>query len=236
MIFNDRILLSIPLYGKEPILITLWTFIGLTGNVLYSARVLIQWIASEKAKRSVAPKAFWWTSLAAAVVMILYSLQRATDVRFAKEPTTLPFLIGYIVTLVPYIRNLMLSYTVRIRWHILSYLAAAGIFSICIVMIVKMDIPVVRSKWFFIGMLGSLIWYTRFLWQWVYAEKEKKSTFPLSFWYMSLSGATLNLIYALIMHDLVFILSFLFNSIPISRNIILTKRHFAREKISNARN
>jgi lipid-A-disaccharide synthase-like uncharacterized protein len=198
-----------------------WTLFGLLGNLLFTIRVLIQWISSERAKKSVAPPAFWWFSLAGAVVMIIYSVERIFDVKFQNSPTPLPLLIGLIISLVPYIRNLMLCYRVSLKWHILSYLLAALILFFCVGLLFKMDVPQVRTRWIMVGTIGSFIWYTRFLWQWIYAEKWKKSEFPISFWYLSLIGLVLNLIYSLVMQDLVFILSFVFNLVPIGRNIVL---------------
>ena len=94
----------------------------------------------------------------------------------------------------------------------------------------KVDVPLVRTNWFFLGAVGSVIWYSRFLWQWIYAERVKDSVFPISFWYMSFVGLLFILVYSIIMNDLVFILSFLFNIVPISRNIILMKREKASRK------
>ncbi len=224
MSIPDPVIISITVFGK-PVLITLWTFIGFVGtNVLFTARALIQWIASEKARRCVAPRIIWWISLAAASIMILYSLHRASDPKFAERPTALPFLIGYLITLVPYIRNIMLSYSVPRPWHVLSYVISAGIFLLCMILLLKVEFPLVRSRWFFVGMGGSLIWSTRFLWQWFYAEKQKKSEFPISFWYISLSSLLLNILYSLLIRDIVFILGYIFNIVPISRNIMLMRR------------
>ena len=201
-----------------------WTLFGLLGNVFFTARVLVQWIASEKAKQSVAPRLFWWLSLGGAVIMIVYSIVRTADPELREEPTPLPLLVGFIVTLVPYLRNLMLSYRISRPWHVLSYILAGAVFVLCGILLILMDAPVIRTRWFFIGALGSVIWYTRFIWQWLYSEIMKKSLFPIWFWYISFAGLVLNLSYSFIMGDIVFILSFVFNIVPISRNIILMKR------------
>ncbi len=226
MITNDPVLVTFEFLGGDEILITAWTLLGFLGNnVLFTARVIIQWVASERVGRSVAPKAFWWLSLAAALIMICYTLQRSTDPKFSENVSPIPFLIGFLITLVPYVRNLMLSYNVARRWHIVSYIFSGIIFIVCLGLLVKMKTPIIRSRWFYLGMAGSLIWYTRFLWQWLYSERKKQSEFPLSFWYITLTGLTLNTVYSVMMRDIVFILGFIFNVIPISRNIILTRRH-----------
>ena len=224
MFFEDPVLFSLGTIFGQPVVITPWTLIGFVGNnVLFSLRVLVQWIASEKARKCVAPRSFWWISLSASLIMILYTLQRSTDPRFVESASAVPFLIGFVFTLVPYTRNLLISYKAPQKLHMLSYVFSAGIFMVCLFLIIQMDVPIVRTRWFILGMIGSLIWYTRYIWQWLYSERKKESAFPLLFWYVSLCGITLNTIYAVMMRDIVFILGFLFNVVPIIRNIMLIK-------------
>lgn len=215
MITADPVLFSFHLYGSEPIVVTPWTFIGLVGNALFSARVLIQWISSEKHKKSVAPATFWWTSLAATIVMILYSLQRAE----------LAFLLGYSINIVPYVRNLVLIHSPRRIWHILSYVVSVAVFVGSLLLLRYVGVPLIHSSWFYFGLVGVLIWNSRFIVQWLFAETKGQSVLPLWFWVWSLTGQMLCLVYALILHDLVFILGFLFNGIPIVRNIMLIRQH-----------
>ncbi|WP_134681435.1 lipid-A-disaccharide synthase N-terminal domain-containing protein [Paracoccus ravus] len=76
----------------------LWLGIGLLGQMLFSARFMIQWIASERQGRSVVPLAFWWLSLAGGVTLLCYALAR-------RDPV---FVIGQASGLVVYLRNLRL--------------------------------------------------------------------------------------------------------------------------------
>lgn len=215
MITHDPILFSLYFFGYGPIDVSPWTFIGLVGNALFSTRVLIQWISSEKRKRSVTPVAFWWTSLAATIVMVFYSIQKAE----------IAFLLGYSINTVPYVRNLMLIYRPRRFWHVVSYCASVVVFVIALVLLRRAGAPLFTSYWVILGFAGVLLWYTRFLLQWAYAEATRESVLPLGFWLWSLTGQVLCLVYSLILLDLVFILGFLFNGIPIIRNIMLIKRH-----------
>lgn len=75
-----------------------WVMIGLTGQLLFTARFLVQWVASEREKRSVIPIAFWYFSLAGGLVLFTYALWR-------KDPV---FILGQSMGLVIYIRNLWL--------------------------------------------------------------------------------------------------------------------------------
>ncbi len=226
MLTADPILFSFRLYSAKEIVITPWTFIGLVANVLFTARVLIQWIASERRKKSIAPAAFWWTSLAATLIMVFYSIQRSE----------FPFLLGYTINIIPYVRNLMLSGQKLRGWPIAVYGFSAAVFVTGASVLALTGKAVfaapahgadadIAKAWLYVGLAGNLTFNTRFLAQWIYAEKKGKSALPMWFWIWSLTGQMLCLIYALILHDLVFILGFLFNGIPIIRNIMLCLRH-----------
>ncbi|MBP0651601.1 lipid-A-disaccharide synthase N-terminal domain-containing protein, partial [Mycobacterium tuberculosis] len=75
-----------------------WIIIGLVGQFLFMMRFVVQWLASERAKRSVVPVAFWFFSIGGGVVLLIYSLQRMDPV----------FIAGQGLGLIIYIRNLML--------------------------------------------------------------------------------------------------------------------------------
>ncbi|WP_442909828.1 lipid-A-disaccharide synthase N-terminal domain-containing protein [Hyphomicrobium sp.] len=75
---------------------TLWLGIGLAGQMLFTMRFLIQWIASEKQRRSVIPRAFWYFSLAGGFTLLAYAIRRADPV----------FIIGQASGILIYGRNL----------------------------------------------------------------------------------------------------------------------------------
>ena len=76
----------------------LWLAIGFAGQLLFTSRFLVQWIASERARRSVVPIAFWWLSLAGGATLLAYAIQRHDPV----------FAVGQGAGLVIYLRNLAL--------------------------------------------------------------------------------------------------------------------------------
>lgn len=75
-----------------------WVGIGLVGQVLFTARFLVQWIASERAGRSVVPVAFWYFSMSGGMVLFLYALAR-------RDPV---FILGQLLGIIIYARNLWL--------------------------------------------------------------------------------------------------------------------------------
>ena len=88
--------LRMPFQGNELV----WKTIGFIGMAAFFTRFFIQWLYSEKHGESRTPVIFWWQSLLGAVLMLAYSLHRRDIV----------FVLGYVLTVVPYTRNLVLIY------------------------------------------------------------------------------------------------------------------------------
>lgn len=57
-----------------------WLAIGLTGQALFSARWLIQWLVTEKSRRSTMPNAFWYLSLLGGLLVLAYGIHRMDPV------------------------------------------------------------------------------------------------------------------------------------------------------------
>jgi len=76
---------------------TLWLLVGFFGQFLFSMRFLIQWIHSEKNKKSLIPVAFWYFSLAGGITLLTYAIYRGDPV----------FILGQGLGLFVYLRNLV---------------------------------------------------------------------------------------------------------------------------------
>ena len=59
--------------------------------------------------------------------------------------------------------------------------------------------------WYLVGFFGQAFFFSRFLVQWVASEKAGRSVIPMSFWYLSLLGGAVLFVYAVHLHDPVFI-------------------------------
>lgn len=79
-----------------------------------------------------------------------------------------------------------------------------------------------------VGMAGQMLFFSRFLVQWVVSEKRGRSTVPLSFWYLSIGGGLLLLWYALWRRDPVISIGQLVGLFVYGRNLMLIQRHKAR--------
>jgi lipid-A-disaccharide synthase-like uncharacterized protein len=75
-----------------------WVVVGLAGQLMFSMRFLVQWISSERAKKSVMPIAFWYFSIAGGLILLSYALYR-------RDPV---FILGQSTGLFIYLRNLWL--------------------------------------------------------------------------------------------------------------------------------
>lgn len=77
---------------------TYWLIIGFVGQGIFTARFLVQWIASEKKRDSVVPIAFWWLSLLGGFNLLAYAIYR-------RDPV---IIVGQSMGMIVYVRNLML--------------------------------------------------------------------------------------------------------------------------------
>ena len=82
-----------------------WICIGLVGQLLFSARFLVQWITSEREGRSVIPVAFWYFSIGGGATLLTYALYR-------RDPV---FVLGQAAGLFIYGRNLWLIHAEQRR-------------------------------------------------------------------------------------------------------------------------
>lgn len=79
-------------------------------------------------------------------------------------------------------------------------------------------------QWLIIGFIGQACFFMRFLVQWIVSEKRGESTFPLAFWYFSLAGSLVLLIYSLHKEDPVFIVGQTVGIFIYIRNLVLIAR------------
>ena len=84
--------------------------------------------------------------------------------------------------------------------------------------------------WVAVGFLGQLLFFTRFIIQWIASERKGESVIPVAFWYFSISGALIILIYAIYRNDPVFIVGQGLALLIYTRNLILISRNEQKEK------
>ncbi len=196
--------------------------IGFLAQILFSGRLLIQWILSEKNRRVITPSLFWKLSLLASFLLFVYGYLRDD---FA-------IMLGQTLTYFIYIRNLQLQgeWKKSPRWFRFFLL----IFPLLIVIYAynngeydlyqlfnNEDIP---SWLFLLGIVSQILFTFRFIYQWIYSEKTKTSQLPVGFWRLSVLGASLILTYAIFRKDPVLLLGHGAGLIIYIRNIFIWKK------------
>jgi len=187
---------------------------GWVGQTCFFARFLVQWLASERARRSVVPASFWWLSSAGAALMSVYALKR-------DQPL---LLLGYVVNGALALRNLRLGRGARAldpRW---TWLALPALLALLFVEARTESALPNGAAWLAVCAVGQLLWLARFPVQWWCSERAGFSHFPPSFWWLSLAGNALLLAYALHLGDALFVLGFVPGPVIQVRNLCLARR------------
>jgi len=197
--------------------------IGFIAQILFSSRLIIQWITSEKQRKVITPTLFWTLSLIASFLLFVYGYLR----------NDFAIMLGQSLTYFIYIRNLQLQnewqkFPKLIKWFLLVTPVLIVIYHfnnnrIDIELLFKNDaIPV----WLLtLGIVSQIVFTLRFVYQWLYSEKKKDSILSLGFWLLSLVGSLLILTYAVFRKDPVLFLGHLLGSVIYVRNLILLHKY-----------
>lgn len=202
--------------------------IGYCGQGLFTVRVVTQWWASERAGKSVVPPSFWWFSVGGTLLLATYAWS-------TKDPV---FILGPTINLFIYVRNLMIT-----REGVKGKRSVLFILPLLAVLLISAGVAgyfkaedkqlfelAPTPFWAILGMLGTLLWVTRFPVQWFVSERLGKSVLPASFWWISAIGAGLLASYAGFARakpDWVFVLAYSFLPVPAIRNLMLIYRNSA---------
>lgn len=196
--------------------------VGFFAQLLFSGRLILQWVLSEKSKKVLTPSLFWKLSLLASFLLFVYGYLRDD---FA-------IMLGQALTYFIYIRNLQLQGEWQKAPKILRLFL--WIFPVLLVIysynnntydIDKLfrneAIPFWLLAW---GSIAQIIFTLRFVYQWIYSEKNKESSLPFGFWLLSLVGSTMILVYAVLRKDPVLLVGHIMGAVIYARNIIILKK------------
>lgn len=193
--------------------------IGLVAQLLFSSRLLVQWIVSERAHKVLSPTIFWQLSMAASLFLCIYGWLR----------NDFAIILGQLVSYYVYIWNL----NSKGAWAKLSIAARIIFFAIPIAVVCysllnwsdtstrlfqQENIPF----WLIVfGVVGQFAFTLRFIYQWWYSRKAGKSVLPFMFWVISLTGSVMIISYAIIRYDPVLILGQATGFFVYARNIMI---------------
>jgi lipid-A-disaccharide synthase-like uncharacterized protein len=196
--------------------------IGFIAQILFTSRTFIQWIISERKKKVVNPTIFWYISLLASCIMIAYGIMREDA----------PIILGQLIPYFIYVRNIQLkdkwdNIPSWIRFPILTLPLVALLIIVFFYQGVFENIlnnEEITTSLFILGIAGQFLFTMRFVLQWIYSEKRKKSVLPPLFWICSIVGSTLILGYGIWRQDPVLILGHMTGLIVYFRNLYLWYR------------
>ncbi|TVZ59110.1 lipid-A-disaccharide synthase-like uncharacterized protein [Flavobacteriaceae bacterium MAR_2010_105] len=200
--------------------------IGFIAQILFSSRLVVQWITSEKQKKVITPTLFWTLSLFASFLLFIYGYLRSD---FA-------IMLGQGLTYFIYIRNLQLQGEWAKFPKVIRYLLL-GVPTLIVIYyfnnnVIDRDILFKNEAiplWLLVlGIISQVVFTFRFVYQWLYSEYKKQSTLPFGFWLLSLVGSLLILVYAIFRRDPVLFLGHGLGLIIYTRNLILIKKEDAR--------
>ena len=83
----------------------MWLALGFVAQLLFAMRFIVQWLASEKARRSIVPETFWYFSVAGGVLLLAYAIYRMDPV----------FMLGQGMGLLIYARNIQMIWGAKSR-------------------------------------------------------------------------------------------------------------------------
>lgn len=196
--------------------------VGFLAQAFFSARILVQWILSERAKKVLSPSLFWILSLAGAYLLCLYGWMRDD---FA-------IVLGQFVSYYIYLWNLKIKgvwqhVRTMFRWVLLFtpivavFFVAGNATEFADRFLHNDAVPL----WLLLfGSAGQLLFTLRFVYQWLYSKNKGESELPAGFWIVSLAGALTIVSYALIRHDIVLIVGQSFGIVAYTRNLMLLRK------------
>ena len=196
--------------------------VGFLAQLLFSGRILVQWIISEKAGRVITPLLFWQLSFFGSFLLFVYGYLRDD---FA-------IMLGQLITYFIYIRNMyLLDYFQKIHYFLrYFFLGFPLLVALYFVSISEIDFAKLVSEeaipryLLILGIVSQVTFTLRFVYQWLYCERTGISHLPMGFWILSLTGSLLILIYAVFRIDPVLFLGHIFGSIAYVRNIMLSRQ------------
>jgi lipid-A-disaccharide synthase-like uncharacterized protein len=196
--------------------------IGLFAQGMFSARLLVQWLASERAKKVRSPIVFWQLSLMASFLLMIYGALRLDPIIIA----------GQVISYFIYIRNLRL----KRAWRFIPLPFRA----------ITLAFPAIAFGWLIFGStyswdyilehnkiswelmswggVGQAVFTARFVYQWYFSEKKGRSILPAGFWIISLIGSTMILVYAVFREDPALFVGHIFGTVVYVRNLMLLRK------------
>ncbi|WP_213357480.1 lipid-A-disaccharide synthase [Chlamydiifrater phoenicopteri] len=217
--------------------------VGLVANLFFGSAFILQWVLSTKFKQSFVPKTFWYLSSIGSFMMIFHGVIQS------QYPVTLLHSVNFVISLrninlynkrpAPFLNVvLLMSFTIvltSIPFILQSFICENSCW-MATPNIFNLPINPPNLTWRIVGCFGLFIFSSRFLVQWLYAERFKTSNFPEVFWKIGFLGCLLSLLYFIRVADPINILSYGCGIFPPIANLFLIYKNRKRLISQSAQN
>jgi lipid-A-disaccharide synthase-like uncharacterized protein len=196
--------------------------IGFLAQAFFSARILAQWILSERARKVLSPSVFWVFSIAGSYLLCLYGWLRQD----------FSIVLGQFIAYYIYLWNLQAKgLWGRLPALLRGVLVATPLVAIALVcrhagqfvegFLQNDAIPLWLVMY---GSAGQVLFTCRFIYQWWYSRRHGESVLPAGFWWLSLVGSLTIVTYSLIRQDVVLIVGQSFGLVAYVRNLMIGRK------------
>lgn len=197
-----------------------WIYaIGFLAQAFFSARLLYQWFATEKAKKVLSPPAFWVLSIFGSFLLFIYGVLR----------NDFAIILGQFFSYFIYLWNLnMQGLWKKVNPVLRTILLLTPIVAVAYLM---RDISSFSTIFFhneniplwmlIFGASGQILFTFRFIYQWIYSASHHQSVLPTGFWIISLVGSASIIAYGIFRLDPVLILGQSFGFVAYIRNLMI---------------
>ena len=201
--------------------------LGFVAQGLFSARILVQWLMSEKQKKVVNPTLFWVLSLIASIVYFVYAYLR----------NDFSIMLGLFISYFIYLWNMGMKgvwkkLTPAVRIPLVSLLVALPFAAVSVLFLRDPQAAVANlfhndliPGWMIVmGTVGQLVFTVRFIYQFVYSHRRNESLLPVGFWIIGVVGGTILVTYGALRHDWVLLVGQAFGLVTYIRNLMIWHR------------
>jgi lipid-A-disaccharide synthase len=209
--------------------------LGLLPALFFSLRFIIQWLRSEKQKQSIVEPIFWKLSLAGNILSLThyfiqiqypFALAQSSNAVIAwrnlnlmqnkKKPISFKLTMALMGTTLGLLTTAFIFQGVFFRGHLEWMKIPTTMWN-------SFSVTQVHFKWHALGFIGQSLFASRFWIQWLQCEKSQVSQLPKLFWWISIIGTFVSLIYFVHIGDIVSTVNYGFGLIPYVRNLLLIR-------------
>lgn len=201
--------------------------LGFVAQGLFSARILVQWLMSEKQKKVVNPTIFWVLSLVASVVYFIYAWLR----------NDFSIMLGLFISYFIYLWNMGMKGVWKklpdaVRIPLVSVLIALPFVAVSVLFLKDPGSAVANlfhndliPTWMIVmGTVGQLVFTVRFIYQFLYSRKRNESLLPVGFWIIGIMGSSILVTYGALRHDWVLLIGQGFGLVTYIRNLMIWRK------------